>query len=380
MLPGPWVRPVARKARVRARHIAIVFSFVLCVLVPAGVAYQYLWHYAADQYASRSGFSIRSGEQATTVELFGGISALAGNSNADADILYEFIQSQQMVRLVDAGLDLEKMFSKPKNDPLFAYDPSGTIEDLTRYWSRMITVHNQSGGRLLTLRVLGFTPQDAQQIATEIVRQSSLKINQLTAIARQDAIKYAQTGYDRALSNLKLIREKVIDFRNINQLVDPNQETAASGSVLANLHQKLTDVYIELDMLMINTRASDLRIKHARQKISVIENRIGVERRKAGYGAGDGRATFSRILGEYENLNVELEYAQQTYITAQSALESARARAGQQSRYLAAYIEPTLAERPEYPRRLTILGIGSLFLFLGWSLLVLVYFSIRDRR
>ena len=48
--------------------------------------------------------------------------------------------------------------------------------------------------------------------------------------------------------------------------------------------------------------------------------------------------------------------------------------------YLAAHVLPTLAERAEYPRRELLLSMIGLFLLLGWSIMVLVYYALRDRR
>jgi capsular polysaccharide transport system permease protein len=56
------------------------------------------------------------------------------------------------------------------------------------------------------------------------------------------------------------------------------------------------------------------------------------------------------------------------------------AAAARQSRYLVAHVRPTLAERSLYPDRpklaLSVAGVA----FLLWSLGVLVYYSVRDRR
>ena len=60
-------------------------------------------------------------------------------------------------------------------------------------------------------------------------------------------------------------------------------------------------------------------------------------------------------------------------------LDAAKASAARQSRYLAAYVLPTRAEAPIYPKRQQIMLVSLLFLCLGWALVVLIYYSIRDR-
>ena len=73
------------------------------------------------------------------------------------------------------------------------------------------------------------------------------------------------------------------------------------------------------------------------------------------------------------------EYAEQAYRAALTALEVARDDATRQSRYLATYIKPTLAQDSEYPKRYVLAPLAALFLLLIWSIVALIYYSIRDR-
>ncbi len=77
---------------------------------------------------------------------------------------------------------------------------------------------------------------------------------------------------------------------------------------------------------------------------------------------------------------MDLEFAQKSYVAALATLEAARADAQRQSRYLAAYVTPTLAEKPLYPKRAQILVVMAVFLGLGWAVMVLVLYNLRDRR
>ena len=148
------------------------------------------------------------------------------------------------------------------------------------------------------------------------------------------------------------------------------------------LNQQLAAALIEADLLKQTTRDSDPRITQAERKIGVIETRIDEEKRKLGIGGG-GRPTteaFATLVGEYERLAVDREFAEQTYTASLAAYDAAQAEARRQSRYLAAHVRPTLAEKSEYPERLTLLGLIALFLFLIWAVLVLVGYALRDRR
>ena len=64
----------------------------------------------------------------------------------------------------------------------------------------------------------------------------------------------------------------------------------------------------------------------------------------------------------------------------QAARDAAFAEAQRQSRYLAMHVEPTLAETAEYPKRFQLLALLAGLAFVFWSILALIYYSLRDRR
>ena len=62
------------------------------------------------------------------------------------------------------------------------------------------------------------------------------------------------------------------------------------------------------------------------------------------------------------------------------AYEAALQNGQRQSRYLAAHIQPTAAQKSLTPDRPWLFGLGFGLLFILWSIGMLVYYSIRDRR
>jgi capsular polysaccharide transport system permease protein len=148
------------------------------------------------------------------------------------------------------------------------------------------------------------------------------------------------------------------------------------------LQQQLGEELIKLDLLSEQANESDPRAVQSKLRIEAIRKRIAEERRKLGGGAdmqGDG-GDYASIVTEFEKLTVDREFAEQKYTTALSNFDTAQAEARRQTRYLAAFEQPTLPESAEYPRRWLILGLTVLFLTVGWSILVLIYYSLRDRR
>ena len=110
----------------------------------------------------------------------------------------------------------------------------------------------------------------------------------------------------------------------------------------------------------------------------MIRARIDEERGK--FGAGEnGDPAYATTIAEYERLAADREFAELAYGAARQAYDGAIAEAQRQSLYLGSYIQPTLAERASYPRREVILGLILLFTTLGWAVMALIYYSLRDR-
>lgn len=375
-------KPAAQSARIKPRHLGLLASFVALVIAPLALAAWYLWGWAADQYESTLAFSVRQEDAPAPAALFGAFTGLSPATASDTDVLYAFLQSQDLVARLDDRLDLRSIYAKPAGeDPIFALDPSGTVEDLTRYWGWMTQIAYDPGTGLIELRVRAFDPDDAHELASLVLNESTALINGLSDAAREDAMRYAEADLAEAVAQLADAREKLTAFRVETQIVDPGADIQGRMGLLAELQARLADELIRVDLLELRTRADDPRLNEGRQVTDAIEARIAAERRRLG--AGELQVTgkdYATTLAAFSSLAVDLEIAEETYASARAALDIARAEARRQTRYLAAHIQPTLAERSTAPNRALFVVIAAFFLFLGWSLMALVYYSLRDRR
>ena len=149
--------------------------------------------------------------------------------------------------------------------------------------------------------------------------------------------------------------------------------------ILNNLQQQFATALIDLDLLRETTRNNDPRIVQAENRIKVIEERILEERQKFSSSNVEGIDDYVTIIGEFERLNVDLEFAQQAYLSALANYDGSVAEAQRKSRYLAAYLKPSVAEKSLFPERPVLLLLVTVFAFLSWAILSLIYYSIRDR-
>jgi len=402
--PTVKINPVAKPAphpvppaSMKPRHWRVGWGLVVLVILPTVLAAIYLYARAADQYVSTLGFAVRSETTSSQTDILSGmtgLSALTGTSSSDTDILYEYLRSQTLVSAVDAQLDLGQIWgAHHESDPLFAYDPAGTIEDLHSYWPRMVRVAYDAGTGLITLDVHAFDPRDARDITRAIEAQSSTMINNLMGIARDDRIIHAQAELTRAETRLSTARAALTMFRARNNMVDPLQDIEGEIGVIHQLQAQLAEEMIALDMLRgqmstgqtgtttqanRRTQATDARITQGQNRVTIIQERIAMERQKFGSNKGQMR-DYAALTGEYEMLAADRDMAQIAHATALAAYDMARAEAQRQSKYLAPYTKPTLAQSSTYPNRSVLVALIAAGLILTWSVVTLAGYSLRDR-
>lgn len=377
-IPTPiLIKQAATRARTRARHGALIASFFAMVLAPACVSIWYLYAVAQDQYASHLGFSVRQEDSSAQVDLLGNMGALTQGATQDSDVLYEFIQSADIVAAIDEKLDLRDLFGISDKDPVFGLRADASRETLHDYWQRMVKLSYDTRTQLIELRVTAFDPKDAQAIANEIFEESSALINAMSAIAQEDATRHARTELQSAKARLDMARATLKDFRSRHSIVDPAADLDGQMGLLNSLQSQKAQALIDLGL----ARANDPRIGEIERKIDVISQTIVQERRKLGGLPNEtGGITLAAILQDYENLVVDQQFAEDSYTAALANYDAALQDARRKSRYLAPYIHPSLAEDARYPQRFLFAALVACISLLIWSILTLILYSIRDRR
>ncbi len=384
--PQPDPQPVRSNpvpSMIKRRHRVAITTFVFIVLMPLVILGCYLAGFAQDQYVSNAGFSVRKEEGASVVDSIAGITQITGSVSTDAEILYAFIKSQDMVQRMDSELDLAGIYSRDYDgDPLFSLKPGATIEDKVKFWQRVVIVKYDEATGLLDLQVRAFSPEEAQKVGQSIINYGSEMINGLSEIAREDATRYAMKELDRAVIRLKEAREALTRYRSETQTVDPTADVQVQLGLMTTLQGQLAAALIEQDLLKDYAPDSDPRFVQLERRIEVINRRIAEEKRKFGVG-GEGGADsddYATRFAQYESLLVDRQVAEEGFRSATVILDAARGEAQRKSRYLAAHVQPTLAQGALYPHSLQMMVLTAFFLTLAWALMVLIFYSIRDRR
>ncbi|MFN0115648.1 MAG: hypothetical protein ACKVPY_13320 [Paracoccaceae bacterium] len=343
------------------------------------MAVWYLFAVAADQYHSDTAFSVRAEDTPQApLGLLGAITQIAAPGGPDAEILHDYIRSQAMVIAVDRRIGLRGIWSGHPRDPVFGLQPDASIEDLADLWGRMVDASLDGQSGLLHVQTRAYSAADAQAIAAAVLAESARMVNGLSDQARRDAVRFAAADLAEAEGGLRGLRGELADFRREHRMIDPGADVEGRMGILSTLEAELAEAMVARDTLLTYAEEGDHRVVKATRRIEAIGARIEAEKSRVAQGGG-GDAS-AEVVGRYESLLTNLEFAQAAYTQALTNMAVARADARRQARYVAAHIAPTLAETPQYPRRPALAGLAAAALIVGWSVAMVLWYNVRDSR
>ncbi|WP_162530046.1 RkpR, polysaccharide export protein [Stappia sp. BW2] len=381
-LPGSTAKSVTKR-----RHRMIVLGFLFFVAVPATVFSVYMFFWASDQYHSKTAFSVRSSNPVAATEILGMVMGGASEStSSDSYILTDYLRSQAVLKDLPQTLDLQAIFNREPSDFLFSMGKDLPVEDRLNYWNDMVDVSFDATSGVIQVEVRTFRPEDSVEISKAILKLSEGLVNELSEANRRETVRFAEESVAKAEARLKAIRKQMLTYRNETQEVSPEENAKLATEMIAGLDQQRASREAEKKTLMSYLDEDSPRIRLLNQQIEALEGQISSARKRLGSGVspqGDpdnvSRKALSFRLADYSDLALEEEFAQQLYVTSLASLEKARQEADSKHLYLATFIEPTLSEDAQYPSRI-LYSLAAFLLLAGiWSVVVLMYYNVRDR-
>jgi capsular polysaccharide transport system permease protein len=356
-----------------------LLTFIAFVLVPTALAAAYWFAVAADQYVAELRFTLNTAEPLHLDPL----ALLSGNAapspaTLESQILVQFIGSRAIVDHIDTSLDIRRLFSRPQADWWARLSPAAPIEELVRYWKGQVDPFYDPADGTVTVRVRAFTPGDALRLAQAIVTACEALVNDLSLRARRDTLRHAETDLAQAEARLQSVLDKVRAFRDREGMIDPAKTAEATGQLATRLRGELVQDDAELATLKsyMHADAPTVRVLQARiRALEAQERSLAHEMTDPNPARAD---TLSHVLGSYERLESERQFAEAAYQHALRGLDAARADADRRHVFVASFVPPTRPEEALYPHRWRSLGTVALLAFAVWGIGGLAAQSIRD--
>ena len=345
--------------------------FACVVLLPTVAVFLYYLLWASPMYVSQTRFAIRSSDSSGGgLDIASALLRSSSSTGADAHIVVEYIQSLDIIHDIDKELGVDLHFSDKGHDVFSRLTNNPTQDEQLRYWKwAVIPALDQDTG-IITLETKAYSPEMAQKIAAAVLARSEALVNTMNLRAREDAVSLAQSEVQRAEARVRKAQEAMRNFRDAHTLLDPRVTAAGLQGVVTELEGEAVKLRAQLAEAQSFMRSSAPATKALQTRLKAVESQLDQEKQRlAGLRSQEGN--LNAVVGEYEDLTIEAEFAQKQLVTAMSALESARVHEVAKSRYVVAFQQPTLPDESLYPRpflftayvfigALLLLGLGSL--------------------
>lgn len=344
--------------------------FVWTVVLPTVCVAFYYLAFAADQYVSEAQFLVR-GPQPQSVSILGQVLAGSALHQASEETggVEVYLASHDAVSALQRKMNLVSVFRKTRLDFLGRLNGDPTPEDLLRYYRKHVKVTTNTNNGITTLSVRAYDPEDSKRIAEALLGQSEQLVNRFSARAEADALRVAKDEVDQAEGKLININQELTRFRNDRGAIDPAKSSALLMQEVSTIDTQLSAETAKLAQMRANLHAGAPDLKQQEIKVASLEGALSGRKAKL----TGGKNSMAPVVGDYERLSLEQEFANKEYTSALASLESARLDAQRQHLYLVRVVEPNRAEKSLYPDRgliiLTVFVSLCVAYGIGWLIL-----------
>lgn len=372
------VNPSQASPRTGKKFSPWMITFLTLVVLPFLLGSLYFIFIASDQFTAEARFAVRSLADDTANEGPEGGSLLAMRSaGQDAYVVTSFIHSAEILKRLKQKIDYRAIFSRNNIDFLSSFSIGGANEDFLDYWKQQITAYIDGPSGIVTLKVRTFSPEDSVTLASAIVEESEILINEMSVRARNDVLASVRAEVEKAGAVYVNSLGELNQFQNASGILSPQIQAQETGKLVA----KLLGEKLEIETRQFVAKQSSADRSPAYQQLTLARESIDgqIERLKAEL-TGTENESLAKALLRYSELETNRLLAEKIYEASRQVYEATLAESLRKALYVVVFVQPTLPEKSLYPLRF----FSPLVIFLGlsvlWSTLALAWASIQDHR
>lgn len=375
-LPQNTSRPMVEHGQT-TRGVQRCFTLAIwLVLLGAVLGVIYWGKLASDRYVSEASVIIRKTDSAIapSPDLSMLIAGVSGVNRADQLLLREYLLSMDMLKKLDAALGLRAHYSSREHDLLSRLWLTDLEWFHRHYLSRTSISYDDFAG-VLRIRVQAYSPDIALAIAQMLVHEGEVYMNHISHEMTEIQVNFLTTQVDVAQERFQEASKTLLAFQNEKGLLSP-QATAESANVLiAKLEEQKAQTQTQLAALPKTLGANHPTVIMLRQSLAALEQQISTEKAKLANPTGK---TLNITMEEFHRLQMEVNFTQELYKAALTALEKGRIDAARLLEKVSVLQAPTLPEYPMQPRRIYNSVVTMAFALILAGILKLLEGIIRD--
>lgn len=362
--------PVSTAAGQEGRNtlrVQKVFRWVvLCILLMSVLTAGY-WLFSSERYVSEAIVIIQNTEQigVPTLDITAMLGGLGGVNKPDQLLLREHLLSVDMLKKLDAALDLRSHYSDSRRD--FAsrmWFKDASIEWFHRHYLSRVSVAFDDYAGVLRIRAQAYDAATARAIAAVLVQEGERFMNEMSHALARAQVEFLDKQVFLAQEQVLQASKKLLDFQNQKGLASPKATVESIYAIIAKLEGQRTELQTQLASLPRNLDRNHPTRKSLQQSLQAVERQIAQEHAKLASTSGK---PLNSLVEEEQRLELELKFKQDLYKTSLIGLEKGRMDAARTLKHVSVLQMPVLPEYAMEPRRIygiiatlciTLLAIG----------------------
>ncbi len=308
----------------------------------------YLIIFSQPRYLSESSVAIKSSNDIDSSSLNVGLLLGATNPSTAQDAMYlqEYINSPDMLGVLNRQLDFYQAFKQSGLDFLNRLSSDATREQFLKYYRHRISVTFDDKTGLLTIGTQGFTPEFAQRFNSVVLNESERFINEVSHKIARDLQSFAEDEMLKARQRLNDSKAKMLAYQNLNNVLDPTKQAIAATTLVNSLSGQKIQMEADLRNLRTFLRDDAPQVISAINAIASLGKQIEVEQNKIT--ATDGNRLNSMAV-DFEDIKSQVEFDTDLYKLALTSIEKTRIEAARKLKVLSIISSPQLAQESRFP-------------------------------
>ncbi|SIQ59037.1 ABC-2 type transport system permease protein/capsular polysaccharide transport system permease protein [Rhizobium sp. RU20A] len=324
-------------------------SLSIFVLLPVLVAGIYNFVIATPRYTSEVSFIVRENKANTGVAALIGEGGLTRSDEASYAVV-TYLESRDAVKFLDSDGMLSSIFSGASIDfgsRFPSWINGSSFDEFYKHFQHYYDVEYSSTTGIVSLETQGFTPIDAQKIASRLLEGAEKLVNALGDTAKADAIRLARQNVADAQTKLALIQKEITDFRNDSRLLTPDVEMKMNSEIITGLMSELSTADAQLSQLLQGS-PDNPRVKELQLRRDALRDQL--DQFRARLSGSDNSLT--QKMEAYSEIFLRKQIAEKVLVNAFATLGKAELDAAKKQLYIDEVVTPGVSDVSEHMRPL----------------------------
>lgn len=320
----------------------------LIIGLPMTLLIIYLVIFSRPRYISESTVAIKSSNDISGTSLNVGLLLGAASPNTAQDAMYlkEYINSPDMLSILDKQLNFHSVFGQSGLDFFYHLSEDASSEKFLNYYRDRISVTYDDKAGLLTIGTQGFTPEFAEKFNKTVLKESERFINEISHKIARDQQLFAENEMLEARARLNTSKSQLLAYQNQNDILDPEAQAVAAVTLVNTMEGQKIQMEAELRNLLTYLREDAPQVISAKNAISSLGNQITLEKSKIT--APDGHKLNS-MVADFEEIKAKVQFDTDLYKLTLTSIEKTRVEAARKLKVLSVISSPQLPQETKFP-------------------------------